>query len=96
MQALRFHRFGSLGELRLEEMARPVPRPGEILVAVRAASVNPSDLKNVHPEASVRRSFSSRAGWGALHRPRSHKGGRALAMGSSPIGPSKPAIAAKW
>ncbi len=47
MQALRFHRFGDLSELRLEEVARPVPRPGELLVAVRAASVNPSDVKNV-------------------------------------------------
>jgi NADPH:quinone reductase-like Zn-dependent oxidoreductase len=47
MRALRFHRFGSLDDLRLEEVPRPALRPGEILVQVRAASVNPSDVKNV-------------------------------------------------
>ena len=47
MNALRFHAFGSLDELRLEDVPRPVPRAGDILIAVRAASVNPSDVKNV-------------------------------------------------
>ena len=47
MKALRFHAFGGLDRLALEDVPRPEPRPGEILVAVRAASVNPSDAKNV-------------------------------------------------
>ncbi len=47
MKALRFHRTGSLDELRVEEVPAPVPQSGEALVQVRAAAVNPSDAKNV-------------------------------------------------
>jgi len=47
VKALRFERFGELAELAYADVARPVPRAGEVLVAVRAASVNPSDVKNV-------------------------------------------------
>ncbi|HEY5229139.1 MAG TPA: zinc-binding alcohol dehydrogenase family protein, partial [Opitutaceae bacterium] len=47
MQALRFEKTGSLDELAVREI--PVPRPGagEVLVQVKAAAVNPSDIKNV-------------------------------------------------
>src|SRR3989442_9532519 len=31
--------------VRIEELPRPVPDPGDLLVQVRAASVNPVDLK---------------------------------------------------
>lgn len=41
MKAIRVHRFGGPEELRLEEMQRPVPGPGEVLVRIRAAGVNP-------------------------------------------------------
>jgi NADPH:quinone reductase-like Zn-dependent oxidoreductase len=47
MQALRFHKSGSLSEARVEEVRMPTPAPGEVLVRVRAAAVNPSDVKNV-------------------------------------------------
>jgi NADPH:quinone reductase-like Zn-dependent oxidoreductase len=47
MKALRFDAMGDLSNLRLEDVARPVPGPGELLVEVRAASINPSDVKNV-------------------------------------------------
>ncbi len=47
MKALRFHKTGDLQELRIEEMAMPVPKEGEVLVAVKAASINPADIKNV-------------------------------------------------
>ncbi len=45
--ALRFHRFGAPDVLALEDLAFPPPGPGEALVAVHAASINPSDAKNV-------------------------------------------------
>jgi len=48
MQALRFERFGDLGELKLEVLERPAAAVGEVLVVVRAASLNPSDVKNVN------------------------------------------------
>ncbi len=47
MRALRFHQFGDLSNLKVEEVAEPRPADGEVTVAVRAASVNPSDVKNV-------------------------------------------------
>lgn len=47
MQALRFHQFGSFEKLQVESMADPQPKSGEVLVRVRAASLSPSDAKNV-------------------------------------------------
>jgi len=47
MKALRFHSFGSPEVLAIEEMAQPVPGEGEVLVQVRAAGLNPSDVGNV-------------------------------------------------
>jgi NADPH2:quinone reductase len=47
MRALRFARTGSLDNLRVEGMDRPVPLAGEVLVRVQAAAINPSDVKNV-------------------------------------------------
>lgn len=47
MRALRFDRFGDLAGLHVEELLTPVPDPGEVVVKVHAASINPSDVKNV-------------------------------------------------
>jgi len=48
MKALRFGNFGDPGEvLRIEEVPEPLPGPEEVLVKVLAASLNPSDVKNV-------------------------------------------------
>jgi len=47
MRALRFDKTGSLDELKLASIARPIPRGGEVLIQVKAAAINPSDIKNV-------------------------------------------------
>jgi NADPH:quinone reductase-like Zn-dependent oxidoreductase len=47
MKALRFHKFGPPSVLAIEEVPQPVPRDGEALVQVKAAAINPSDVKNV-------------------------------------------------
>jgi NADPH:quinone reductase len=47
MRALRFHAFGDLSNLRVEELPTPAPGSDEVLVKVHAASINPSDAKNV-------------------------------------------------
>jgi len=43
MKAVRIHAFGGPEVLQLEEVARPVPAPDEILVKVHASGVNPVD-----------------------------------------------------
>ena len=43
MQAIVYHRYGSPDVLRCEEIERPIPGDNEILIRVRAASVNPAD-----------------------------------------------------
>jgi NADPH:quinone reductase-like Zn-dependent oxidoreductase len=45
MRALRIHGYGGLEVLCLEDVASPVPGKGQLLVKVRAASVNPIDWK---------------------------------------------------
>src|ERR1700735_468657 len=47
MQALRFHEFGSFEKLKVETIPDPQPKPGEVVVRIRAASLSPSDAKNV-------------------------------------------------
>jgi NADPH:quinone reductase len=43
MQAIRVHEFGEPEVMRLEELPDPKPGPGEVVVEVRAAGVNPVD-----------------------------------------------------
>jgi NADPH:quinone reductase-like Zn-dependent oxidoreductase len=47
VRALRFHKFGGPEVLDVVELPDPVATEETAVVAVRAASVNPSDLKNV-------------------------------------------------
>lgn len=45
MKAVRYHEHGEPSVLRVEEVEQPAPGPTDILVEVRAASVNPTDAK---------------------------------------------------
>ena len=47
MKALRFAEFGPPSVLRIEEVPIPEPGDAEALVQVKAAAINPSDIKNV-------------------------------------------------
>ncbi|MEZ0115770.1 NADPH:quinone reductase-like Zn-dependent oxidoreductase [Catenulispora sp. EB89] len=42
-KAVRYDRFGGIDVLRVEEVERPVPGDGEVLVRVKAAGINPSE-----------------------------------------------------
>jgi NADPH:quinone reductase-like Zn-dependent oxidoreductase len=44
MRAVRFHRYGTAGELRVDTVPDPVPGPGEVVVRVRACAVNHWDV----------------------------------------------------
>ena len=45
IRAVQVHRYGGADQLKLEEKPRPQPQPGEVLVRVYAAGVNPIDWK---------------------------------------------------
>jgi len=47
MRALRFSEFGEPGVLRIEDVPDPATTTAEAVIRVEAASVNPSDVKNV-------------------------------------------------
>ncbi|MEU1159710.1 NADP-dependent oxidoreductase [Streptomyces sp. NPDC005921] len=44
MKAVRFHTYGGIDVLRVEEVERPVPGPGQLLVEVRAAGIQPGEV----------------------------------------------------
>ncbi len=48
MKAVRFHEYGDFDVLGIEEVPDPQPGPGEVLLRVRAAGVNPIDWKILH------------------------------------------------
>ena len=43
MKAVRFDAYGGIGVLEVRDVARPEPGDGQVLVAVRAAGINPSE-----------------------------------------------------
>src|SRR5438105_7098608 len=43
MKAVRFDDYGAIEVLEVRDVARPEPGPGQVLVAVRAAGINPSE-----------------------------------------------------
>jgi NADPH:quinone reductase-like Zn-dependent oxidoreductase len=45
MKAIRIHRYGGPEVLQYEDAPRPKPKPGEVLIRVHAAGVNPIDWK---------------------------------------------------
>ena len=44
-QAVRFDQYGGTDVLRVVDVERPVPGPGEVLVRVKATSINPGEAK---------------------------------------------------
>src|SRR5579862_1277903 len=47
MKALRFSEFGPPSVLRIDEIPKSEPGEGEVLIQVKAAAINPSDIANV-------------------------------------------------
>ena len=45
MKAIVYHEHGSADVLKLEEVEKPVPKDDEVLIKVRAASINPLDWR---------------------------------------------------
>ncbi len=47
MKALYIQQHGAIGDLKVSDVPRPAFKPGEVLVRVEAAGINPSDLLSV-------------------------------------------------
>ena len=45
MKAVRFDKYGDADVLRVVEVPRPAPGPGQVLVRVKAAGINPGEAK---------------------------------------------------
>jgi NADPH:quinone reductase-like Zn-dependent oxidoreductase len=81
MKAAFQDRYGPPEVVRIREAARPTPAEGEILVRVRAASVNRADLDGLKPKPGFMRLFMG------LRAPRAHEVGIDAAGVVEAVGP---------
>ncbi len=81
MQAAVRDRYGSPDVVELREVERPIPVDDEVLVRVRAASVNRADLDGITPRPSFVRLFIG------LRAPRNHRLGLDVAGVVERVGP---------
>ena len=44
-KAVRFDKYGDVNVLQVVDVPRPVPGPGQVLVQVKAAGINPGEAK---------------------------------------------------
>jgi NADPH:quinone reductase-like Zn-dependent oxidoreductase len=63
MTAARVHEFGGFDMIRIEDMPIPEPASDQVLIRVRAASVNPIDWKYVHGRLPTYGSLPFVLGW---------------------------------
>lgn len=82
MKAITQHRYGSYDTLRLDDIDRPVPGPGEVLIEVHAAGVDPGTWHVMAGLPGVIRL----AGFG-VRRPKVPVRGRELAGRVEAVGP---------
>jgi NADPH:quinone reductase-like Zn-dependent oxidoreductase len=71
MRAVRFDRYGGVDELHVVDVPVPTAGPGEVVVAVRAAGLNPGETPI--REGPVRRAVAGHVPVRAGHRLRRHR-----------------------
>jgi NADPH:quinone reductase-like Zn-dependent oxidoreductase len=69
MKAIVYHEYGSADVLKCEDVEKPTPRDDEVLIKVRAASVNPLDWRLMKGKPALLRLFFG------LRKPRSGRPG---------------------
>jgi NADPH:quinone reductase-like Zn-dependent oxidoreductase len=82
VRAIVYHRYGGPENLELREIERPLPAESQVLVRVRAASVNPVDWHLMRGQPALARVI-----FGGLLRPKQHRVGRDLAGVVEAVGP---------
>lgn len=82
MKAAVQERYGAPEVIRLADVDRPVPSDGQVLVKVRAASVNRADLDGLTPRPSFARLFMG------LRAPRNQRAGIDVAGVVESVGPN--------
>src|SRR5215470_16755520 len=87
MKAVVLRSYGSPGQLRITDVDTPVPAADEVLVRVRATSVNPYDWHHVRGEPVVARLMSPTLG---LRRPKITVPGCDIAGQVESTGPGVP------
>jgi NADPH2:quinone reductase len=60
MRAVTVRAFGPIETVRVEEMPEPQPRPGEVLIGVKAADTNYPDILVIEGATSSSRPCPSR------------------------------------
>ena len=83
MKAIVYREYGSADVLRYEEIEKPVPKDNEVLIKVRAASVNPLDWRFMKGEPRLLRLFSGLGKPKKLGRPGVDVAGEIEAVGST-------------
>lgn len=63
MTAARVHEFGGFDVIRIEEAPMPEPKPDQVLIRMRAASVNPIDWKYVDGRLPTYGTLPFTLGW---------------------------------
>ncbi|HEY6971206.1 MAG TPA: NAD(P)-dependent alcohol dehydrogenase [Candidatus Angelobacter sp.] len=83
MKAIVYHNYGSPDVLKFEEVEKPVPKDNEVLLKVRAASVNPLDWHFMRGEPYLARIMA-----GGLRKPKTGRLGADVAGQVEAVGRS--------
>jgi NADPH:quinone reductase-like Zn-dependent oxidoreductase len=83
MKAIVYHEHGSADVLKLEDVDQPVPKDDEVLIKVRAASINPLDWRLMRGEPKIMRVIAKLMPGLTTGRPGVDVAGEVEAVGSN-------------
>lgn len=83
MKAIVYHEHGSADVLKLEDVGKPVPKDNEVLIKVRAASLNPLDWRLMRGEPKIIRVMAKLMAGLRTGRPGVDMAGDVEAVGSN-------------
>ena len=82
MKAIVYHEHGSADVLKLEDVEKPVPKDDQVLIKVRAASLNPLDWRLMRGEPKIIRVLAKLMAGLGTGRPGVDVAGEVEAVGS--------------